>query len=56
MKRTTQVSQREAREWSASKGNVTYMEVSAKENINVEQLFRQVFAHALDQASEAGAV
>eukprot|EP00301_Raphidiophrys_heterophryoidea_P013703 c211_g1_i1.p1 GENE.c211_g1_i1~~c211_g1_i1.p1 ORF type:complete len:246 (+),score=58.57 c211_g1_i1:175-912(+) len=45
------VSQREAREWCVSKGNVTYVEVSAKESINIDQLFRLVFAQAIDHSS-----
>lgn len=43
-----QVSERQAKEWCASRGNIPYFETSAKEGYNVDEAFLCVARTALD--------
>ncbi|VDL97227.1 unnamed protein product [Schistocephalus solidus] len=46
------ISERRARQWCASKGNIPYFECSAKEATNVKEAFQAVAKVALSQESE----
>lgn len=47
-----QVSDKKARAWCASKGNIPYFETSAKEGINVEEAFQCIAKNALKTGEE----
>ncbi|XVE54267.1 hypothetical protein DITRI_Ditri03aG0066900 [Diplodiscus trichospermus] len=47
-----QVSEKKAKAWCASKGNIPYFETSAKEGFNVEAAFQCVAKHALKNEPE----
>ena len=47
-----QVSQKRALAWCQSKGNIPYIETSAKESINVEVAFRTTAQNALAREEE----
>ncbi|KAL6514567.1 hypothetical protein OROGR_020146 [Orobanche gracilis] len=46
------VSEKKARAWCASKGNIPYFETSAKEGINVEEAFQVIAKNALKTGDE----
>lgn len=48
----TQVSEKKARAWCASKGNIPYFETSAKEGTNVEEAFQVIAKNALKSGEE----
>ena len=47
-----QVSEKKARAWCASKGNIPYFETSAKEGTNVEEAFQVIAKNALTTGEE----
>lgn len=47
-----QVSEKKARAWCASKGNIPYFETSAKEGINVEEAFQLIAKNALNSGDK----
>ncbi|XP_027365809.1 ras-related protein Rab7 isoform X4 [Abrus precatorius] len=47
-----QVTEKKAREWCASRGNIPYFETSAKEGYNVEEAFLRVAKIALENEHE----
>ena len=47
-----QVSQKKAKAWCASKGNIPYFETSAKEGFNVEAAFQCIAQNALKNEPE----
>lgn len=47
-----QVSEKKARAWCASKGNIPYFETSAKEGFNVEAAFQCIAKNALKNEPE----
>lgn len=47
-----QVSEKKARAWCASKGNIPYFETSAKEGFNVEAAFQCIAKDALKNEPE----
>lgn len=47
-----QVSEKKARAWCASKGNIPYFETSAKEGFNVEAAFECIAKNALKNEPE----
>lgn len=47
-----QVSEKKARAWCASKGNIPYFETSAKEGFNVEAAFECIVKNALKNEPE----
>ncbi|KZV29540.1 ras-related protein Rab7, partial [Dorcoceras hygrometricum] len=46
------VSEKKARAWCASKGNIPYIETSAKEGINIEDAFQVIAKNALKTGEE----
>lgn len=48
----SQVSEKKAKAWCASKGNIPYFETSAKEGINVEAAFETIARNALKNEPE----
>ena len=53
--RRVQVSEKKAKQWCASKGNIPHLDVSAKDDINVEAAFAAIARAALrgDDGEEA---
>lgn len=49
---SSQVSEKKARAWCASKGNIPYFETSAKEGTNVEEAFQVIAKNALKTGEE----
>lgn len=47
-----QVSEKKAKAWCASKGNIPYFETSAKEGFNVEDAFQCIAKNALKNEPE----
>jgi Ras-related protein Rab-7A len=47
-----QVSEKKAKAWCASKGNIPYFETSAKEGFNVEAAFECITKNALKNEPE----
>lgn len=47
-----QVSEKKAKAWCASKGNIPYFETSAKEGFNVEAAFQCIAKNALKNEPE----
>lgn len=47
-----QVSEKKARAWCASKGNIPYFETSAKEGFNVDAAFECIAKNALKNEPE----
>ena len=47
-----QVSEKKARAWCASKGNIPYFETSAKEGFNVDAAFQCIAKNALKNEPE----
>lgn len=47
-----QVSEKKAKAWCASKGNIPYFETSAKEGFNVEAAFECIAKNALKNEPE----
>lgn len=47
-----QVSEKKARAWCASKGNIPYFETSAKEGSNVEEAFQVIAKNALKSGED----
>ena len=48
----SQVSEKKAKAWCASKGNIPYFETSAKEGTNVEEAFQCIAKNALKSGEE----
>jgi Ras-related protein Rab-7A len=48
----SQVSEKKAKAWCASKGNMPYFETSAKEGFNVEAAFERIASNAIKNEPE----
>lgn len=46
------VSEKKAKQWCSSKGNIPFFETSAKEDVNVESAFQTIARNALKNETE----